>query len=157
MQHLLLNFLAPKQLRHASVELKKLALEMHCTALCMFEDHSLWPVVCTKLLVGIHSMEKLLSLHMESIEDLKKMQHLSRLVSLHAFGALFEIRFSRHNVIRARAAVHLIICLPTRISPLRYAPSSAATRPPLRRPTRNPPWGYAKLLLTPPLSRHRRR
>ena len=84
--------LTPKQLRHASVKLKKkLALEVHCTALCMFEDYSLWPLVCTKLLLGIRSMEKLLSLHPESIEDLKEMQHLSRLVALHAFGALFEI------------------------------------------------------------------
>ena len=40
-------------------------------------------------------MEELPPSHAEAIENLKKMQHLSRLVALHAFGALSDIRLSR--------------------------------------------------------------
>ena len=77
---------------------KKPALEARDKALREFQDHSLRPLLRTVLHLGMRSMEEFPSSHAEAIEDLKDMQYLSRLVALHAFGALSDIRLSRRRV-----------------------------------------------------------
>ena len=59
-----------------------------------FQDHSLQLLLCTILHLSMRSMEELLSSHVEAIGDLKEMRHLSRLVALHALGALSDICLS---------------------------------------------------------------
>ena len=77
----LLDFHAPKQPHRSSEDFEKPQLEARDKALREYQDHSLWPLLCTVLQLGMRSMKELPSSFDDAIKDLKEMRHLSRLVT----------------------------------------------------------------------------
>ena len=70
---------------------KKPTLKTRGKSLQEFQHHSLWPPLCAALHLGMRSVYDQLSFFIDTIEDLDEMRLLSRLVALHAFGALIDV------------------------------------------------------------------